>query len=278
MRDNSKRISTPPVEPAPQQNSFLDFATPTELVDLPSQGEFYPVDHPLHGQETIEIKFMTARDEDILTSPSLLKKGVALDRLIQNVIVDKAIKVDSLLAGDKAAIMIASRINGFGEEYKTRMTCPSCDKPAETTFDLSEIEVYHGDDYGEYDVKPTGDGTFIIKTPKTGIDVEVRLLDSKDENMLVERLRKASEKKNAVNTGYMDQLSLIVVSVNGHSETEFRKIFVEHVTAFEARYIRSAYSRLSPGPNMRQNFKCPACSHEQEVEIPMSVDFFWLRE
>ena len=274
MRDNSQRV-TAPADSAPQPNPLLDFATPTELVDLPSQGKFYPADHPLHNQETIEIKFMTARDEDILTSPSLLKKGVALDRLIQNVIVDKSIKLESLLSGDKAAIMIASRINGFGEEYKTKVMCPKCEQSTEQIFDLSEVENYYGDDYGEYDITTTDRGTFTIKTPKTGMAIEVRLLDSKDENMLVDRIKKNSKKKETVNTGYMDQMSLMVVSVNGHSEAEFRKVFVENVTAYEARYLRSAYAKVVPGPIMEQTFACSSCGHEEEVDIPMSVNFFW---
>ena len=127
MRDNSKRVGAA-AQPAPEQTQTLDFSTPTELVDLPSKGRFYPEGHPLHGQETVEIKFMTAKDEDILTSPSLLKKGIAIDRLIQNVILNKNINVSTLLSGDKSAIMIASRINGFGAEYKTKVVCPSCEE------------------------------------------------------------------------------------------------------------------------------------------------------
>ena len=180
MRDNSKRVGAA-AQTAPEQTQTLDFSTPTELVDLPSKGRFYPEGHPLHGQETVEIKFMTAKDEDILTSPSLLKKGIAIDRLIQNVILNKNINVSTLLSGDKSAIMIASRINGFGAEYRTKVVCPSCEEQSEATFDLDALEIYDGKDYSEYDVTETDRGTYIIKTPKMGLDVEVRLLTSKDE-------------------------------------------------------------------------------------------------
>jgi hypothetical protein len=85
MRDNQKRMSAG-ADPAPQASepnaSALNFATPTEFVDLPSKGAYYLEGHPLHGQDTIEIKFMTARDEDILTSPTLLKKGLAIDKFL----------------------------------------------------------------------------------------------------------------------------------------------------------------------------------------------------
>ena len=111
MRNNQDRLSglagegaaqEPPVQQQ-QAEQPLQFVTPTEFVELPSAGRFYPEGHALHGAETIEIRHMTAKDEDILTSRSLLKKGVAIDRLLRNVIVDRSIKVDDLLIGDKNA-------------------------------------------------------------------------------------------------------------------------------------------------------------------------------
>jgi len=276
MRDNSKRVGAS-ADPAPQQAPMLDFATPTELVDLPSQGRFYPPDHPLHGQETVEIKFMTARDEDILTSPSLLKKGIAIDRFLQNVIADKSIRVESLLSGDKAALMIASRINGYGSDYETKMTCPSCEKVAKTTFDLSELGIYHGDDYDEEEIRPTGKGTFIIKAPRTGFDVEVRLMTSRDEAHLVQKMKKISE-NSADNTSFTDQLRLTTVSVNGLDTPDVLNAFINGCPAVDARHIRNTYAKLVPGPDMKQGFKCPACSFEQEVDIPMTVDFFWTNQ
>ena len=104
----------------------LSFVVPTEFVDLPSAGRFYPPSHPLHNKEHVEIKYMTAKEEDILTSQSLLEKGLALDRLISNLLVNKKINVDSLLVGDKSAILIAARSSGYGADYETDVGCPSC--------------------------------------------------------------------------------------------------------------------------------------------------------
>ncbi len=129
MRNNSDRLqrnSAPddaPVEAATKSGNIFDFVAPTEIVDLPSKGKFYPEGHPLHGVDQIEIRFMTAKDEDILSSPTLLKKGIAIDRFLQNIILDKTIDVRSLLIGDKNALIIASRITGFGHEYPVGMTC-----------------------------------------------------------------------------------------------------------------------------------------------------------
>ena len=108
-----------------ETNDF-SFIVPTELVDLPSKGAYYPEGHPLHGSETIEIKQMTAKEEDMLTSRTLLKKGVALERVLESIILNKAIHPDSLLVGDRNALIIAARVSAYGNEYNTTVTCPEC--------------------------------------------------------------------------------------------------------------------------------------------------------
>ena len=277
MRDNQKRMSAA-ADPAPQaaepNASALNFATPTEFVELPSKGRYYPEGHPLHGQGTIEIKFMTARDEDILTSPTLLKKGLAIDRFLQNVIVNKAINIDTLISGDKNAIVIASRINGFGSDYTTKISCPSCQTTVDNSFDLSAVEVYEGGDLGDYDIRQSGSGTYMITLPKTKVEVETRLLTSKDENELAAMMMQ-KKKKKALETNLTDQLRKIVVSVNGISDPRSLHQFVMSLPAFDSRYLRSAYLKVVPGMDMTQNFACENCGFEQEVDIPMTVDFFW---
>ena len=256
------------------ENKKYDF--PTEIISLPSEGKCYPEKHPLASGQ-LEIKYMTAKEEDILASRSLLKKGIAIDRLIQNVILNKDINVSTLLSGDKSAIMIASRINGFGAEYKTKVVCPSCEEQSEASFDLDALETYNGNDYSEYDVTETVFLSLISKPPRTGFDVEVRLLTSKDEAALVARAKKAAD-SNATNTGYADQLRMITVSVNGVNRQDILREFSEKLPAIDGRYIRSAYAKLNPGPKMEQEFQCPKCGFEKEVDIPMTVNFFWTNQ
>ena len=279
MRDNSKRTSAA-ADPAPavaEATNTLDFSTPTEIVDLPSKGRFYPEGHPLQNQDTIEIKYMTAKDEDILTSPTLLKKGLAVDRFLQNIIVNKRININSLLSGDKNAILVASRINGFGSDYTTKVSCPACSSVSENTFDLSEVQEYLGDDIGDYDISPTDNGTFITKLPRTGFEVEVRLLTNKDENELAAKMQ-TNKKRSSHETNLTDQLRKIIVSVNGVSELRILDQFIANLPAFDSRYLRAAYLRVVPGLDMTQHFICDACSYEKEVDIPMTVDFFWSKQ
>ena len=126
----------PPAPVSASDGEGFSFVVPTDMVDLPSKGKFYPPNHPLYNVDTIELKQMTAKEEDLLTSRSLLKKGVVLDRLLQSVIINKKIKPEHLLVGDRNAIVIAVRIAGYGNEYTTSITCPACSHKQRKTFDL----------------------------------------------------------------------------------------------------------------------------------------------
>ena len=220
---------------------------------------------------------MTAKDEDILTSPSLLKKGLAVNRFLQNIILDKRIKIGSLLSGDKNAILVASRINGFGSDYTTKVTCPACTTMSENTFDLSEVQIYGGADFNDYDISITDQGTFTIKLPRTGFEVEVRLMTGRDEDEIAAKMQK--NKKQAFHeTNLTDQLRKIIVSVNGVSELKTINEFISHLPAFDSRYLRAAYQKVVPGLDMTQHFACDTCGFEKEVDIPLTVDFFWSKQ
>ena len=127
MRTNQRRLgegNSPHPSPSVTAGD-LAFAVPTEFVELPSRGQFYPVDHPLYKQETVEIRFMTAKDEDILSSQALIKNGLAIERLLESLLISD-VDPNTLLVGDRSAILIATRISGYGKEYKVDYGCPAC--------------------------------------------------------------------------------------------------------------------------------------------------------
>ena len=144
MRNNKNRLgqqSQTPADAAPQSIGALSYTVPTEFVELPSRGVFYPEGHPLSGQDTVEIKYMTAKEEDVLSSQALIKKGVVIERLLENLLVDKTISPKTLVVGDRNAIMVAARISAYGSEYETRITCPVCSTSLPFAFDLKADEV-----------------------------------------------------------------------------------------------------------------------------------------
>ena len=251
----------------------FSFVVPTDIVDLPSAGRFYPESHPLHGESTIELKHMTAKEEDILTSKALLKKGTALDRVIQNLIVDKRIKPDSLLVGDRNAIIIATRISGYGPAYKTKIVCPKCEEQQEFVFNLEEPEVYTGDQIESLDIIDNSNGTFDVVLPRTGVTVTFRLFTGRDEKAFLGSLRNKSNK--GIERNVTGQLASMVVAVNGDSTAETRKFLVDNIPSMDSRHLRLAYRLAAPNVDLTQNFECSECGHEQDMEVPLSADFFW---
>jgi hypothetical protein len=279
LRNNLDRMGVEPVEvaaqsPAPafQQANLMDFVVPTSYVELPSEGKFYPTNHPLHGQTHIEIKHMTAKEEDILTSQSLLKKGVALEKFIASVVLDKSIRPETILTCDRSAIMIASRITGYGNIYSTKINCPSCSKQAQIETDLELIEPKHSIDVDG--VVKTPNNTFIIATP-SGFSFEVRLLNGADERVMSED-SETKKRKNIPESLNTDLLKMITVSINSITDKEVvQKVINNLLPAKDSRFIKQVYNVIVPNVQIKHDFICSSCDFTQELEVPLTTDFFW---
>jgi|TARA_R110000824_G_scaffold248457_1_gene437531 hypothetical protein len=259
---------------AQSDGNAFSFVIPTEFVELPSGGRFYAATHPLHNADSIEIRQMTAKEEDILTSQTLLKKGVAIDRVIKNIIVDKRIDPDSLLVGDRNAIIIATRVSGYGSNYTTKVGCPQCGEASEYTFDLNEAKVYAGEDASELDITDREDGTFDVTLPRTKLDVTFKLLDGRDEKVLltgVERDRKQKLPEKTITRS----LHNMMVAINGDTAPEAINYLISNIPSLDARHLRHAYRLASPNIDLSQYFECGECGHAQTMEVPLNAEFFW---
>ena len=288
-RNNQKRLQTeaPPVDnpetptKEEQQTQGLSFSVPTEFVDLPSKGLYYPEGHPLHSVDTVEIRHMTAKEEDILASQSLIRKGIVLDRMLQSILVDKDIKIKDLLVGDKNALTIAARISGYGSEYTTRVSCPACGAAQEFDFDLDNHTTvgaaFNRDELNDSieEVDFTDSNTFVMTLPKSGHQVELKMLTGEDET----RLQKYQGKKgkNEDSSTLTDTLKSIIISVAGHRDRNSINGFVESMPAMDSRYLRKIYQKLVPNIDLTQEFSCNSCGHTQDLEVPVTTDFFWPR-
>lgn len=283
MSRNSDRVGAPgnsdggPPQQIVQNQETNDFSfiIPSELVDLPTRGIYYPPTHPLHGSDSIELKQMTAKEEDMLTSRSLLKKGVALDRVIASLIKNKAIDPDSLFVGDRNAIIIAARISAYGNEYRTKVGCPACGLSQEYAFDLNSVNTYTGEDASAYAKDDNGDGTFETILPKTGLQVTFRILRGADERRYVAGIEQDRKNKNQPDRTITRQLSNMIVAVNGNDTPEAVNYVVENIPSVDARHLRSAYKAVSPNIDLTQHFECAECDFETDMEVPLSADFFW---
>lgn len=279
-RRNSDRIggrrqstASPPAQPAPMEG--FSFVVPTEFVELPSQGRYYPEDHPLHGQSTIEIKQMTAKEEDILTSRTLIQKGLALDRLISSLIVDKRINTETLLVGDRSAIIIAARISGYGPEYETKIQCPSCQTEQKFNFDIRDPNIHHGGEIQREDITiiEKENGIFETVLPNTKIKVSFRLLTGKEEKQLLEETEKDRKRKREKNITRIHKI--MITAVNDSELLEHRNHVIENLPSLDSRYLRSAYRIATPNVDLIKDFECSECGRESELEVPLTADFFW---
>ena len=268
------------VKAAPTQTTGLSYVTPTEFVELPSRGQFYSADHPLHNQETIELRFMTAKDEDILTSQALLKNGLAIDRLVSNLIVDKDINPDDLLIGDKNALLLAARVSGYGADYTIQVSCPSCGTSQQHTFDLTAFENNEGiqpDENSDSGVAATDNGTFTAVLPRTGYTAEFRLYTAQDEKNNIQTSAKKT-KHNLADSVSTDLLKVLIVSVNGIADRMEVNNFIDIMPAQDARHLRACVQVVTPNVDMTQSCECESCGTVANMEVPFTAEFFWPKQ
>jgi hypothetical protein len=254
----------------------LSFVVPTEFVELPSKGRYYGEGHPLHNEETIEIRHMTAKDEDILSSRALLKKGLAIDRLLSSIIVNKQIDPGALLVGDKNAIIVAARISAYTSEYTTRVSCPTCGASGDYTFDLSQVDLNYGEDHKELDISQNDEGDYVITLPVTKAEVATRFLTGVDEKKMLNALE-AQRKTNRVTNTITMNMKMFIKSVNGVTKRHELDNFINNMPTLDSQYLRTAYNQIVPNVDMVQHYNCSECASESTLEVPFTADFFWPR-
>ena len=279
VRNNEERLGAAPNEDSPvlSQNlqDPLNFAVPTMHVDIPSKGKYYAPEHPLHDQESVEIRFMTAKDEDILTSPNLIKKGIVLDRLAQSLILDRRVKVEDMLLGDKNAILIQARITGYGPWYEAAVTCPSCSEEQKEEFDLNECTSLDESNTDFEEIEVLEHGYFNITLPATKVECVIRLLRGREEKILMKDFGKKNKKEDNYAT---QQLKLMLQTVNGHDERKVIDYFADNMPISDSRFLRYLYEKLNPNASLKTVFKCESCAHSEDLEVPLTTDFFWPKQ
>ena len=279
MSRNSNRQGVPDTPPSPPQiqqqtQNLFSFPTPTEFVELPSKGLFYGEGHPLHKVETVEIRHMTAKEEDILSSETLIKKGLVMDRLLKSVLVDDRVDPSSLLIGDKNAIIMSVRETGFGPLYGTTVNCPSCGALNEKEFSLENKETK--DSNLIKDVQLLENGNFLLTSTDYNPEItfEIKLLTGKDEQRILKHVE--GRKKLKLETGSVTELlKNIIVSVNGISQPSALQEIIGQIPAALSRKIRKVYEEAMPNIELKADFTCDNCSHTERLEVPINVDFFW---
>jgi hypothetical protein len=245
---------------------MAELKIPTEKVSLPSKGLLYPESSPLASGE-IEMKYMTAKEEDILTNANYIRQGTVIDKLLQALIITP-INYNELLIGDKNAILIAARILGYGKDYSFKYTNKRGEE-VEANVDLSTLE----DKIINEKLYKRGSNEFHFTLPHSGNEVTFCLLTHGDEQKIEAEIKGLQKITPGVSSDVTTRLKHIITSVEGKRDQKDIRDFVDnYLIAKDARALREYYNQVSPDINLKFFSEDGA---EGGIDIPISINFFW---
>ena len=236
-----------------------EFKFPTETIELPSKGLFYPEDSPL-AKGTVEMQYMTAKHEDILTNQSYINKGIVLDKLLESLVVTK-INIKDLLVGDKNALLVACRILGYGKDYTFTYN------GNEYTVDLSLLE---NKEFDETSITK-GVNDFVYILPNSDVEITYKLINGHDEQNIDREIEGMKKINKNLTYDLTTRLKHIITSVNGDSDKKTIRDFVDnHLLAKDSRALREYIKQTQPDVDMTF-----VADSGEEATIPINLSFFW---
>ena len=239
-----------------------EFKFPTETIELPSKGLIYPEDNPLSSGK-IEMKYMTAKEEDILSNQSYIENGTVLDKLLKSLIVSK-VNYNDLIVGDKNAVMIAARVLGYGKDYEFEI------KGEKATVDLSILE---NKEFDETSITK-GVNEFSFTLPNSGTIITYKLLTHKDETAINNELKGLKKINKNSDPSVSTRMKHMILSVNGDSDRKAVREFVDtYFLASDARAFRKHIQKVQPDVDL--NVTVDLDSGEEAIDLPIGVTFFW---
>ena len=281
MSRNSRRTQAPssPVQPQRPQipqagsNPFgISFVIPTEDVQLPSGGRFYSEGSTMFGRSSLEIKQMTAKEEEILSNVKYLEDGTMIDRLLASVLIDKTVNVADIMSSDKNAIIISARLASYGADYEVTRLCEGCNTEQKFVYDLSKSTIKNEIPEDVHVDETTGYCTFDL--PQTELEIVTKILGPEDEIYLQEQKKKA-QKLGLDNSDTINFLRRVVISVNNVTDPKLLGQLFEVLPVLDLRKIKKVNNEVLPSLNTTQEITCGSCGHVTESEVPFSLGFFW---
>ena len=237
---------------------------PTEVVDLPSKGLLYPKESALSSGK-IEIKYMTAKEEDILTSVNLIQKGVVIEKLLESLIVDKSVKVSDLLIGDKNAILIASRILAYGKEYEVEI------EGRKVEVDLTTLK----DKFIDESIVTNNANEFEFELPATKRKITFKFLTSADEKEIDKEVEGYKKIGDGIGYELTTRLKHQIISIDGDAKKTSVQNFVDNeFLSRDSMAFRNYVNEIMPDVDMTSTY-IDADGNEKEFTVPMTVSFLW---
>jgi len=257
-----------------------NYQFPTEIIELPSRGLIYPKDNPLSSGK-VEMKYMTAKEEDILTTQSYIRDGSVLDRLFRSLIISNGeglpIKYVDLVTGDKNAIMIAARILGYGKDYEVEITDPFSGKKQKDVIDLTQFENKEYDGSSQVELHKN---EFEFTLPRSQRVVTfMAMTESKERKVKydVEELTKANRKiKDETSRELTTRLKTMILSVDGESDRKLISHFVDNeLFAVDSKALRGYIAEVIPDIDLTYEFVSEETGERREIGLPLDITFFW---
>ena len=239
------------------------FKLPTEVVELPSKGKLYPADSPLASGK-VEMKYMTAKEEDILTNANYIKQGIVIDKLLKSLLVSD-VDYNDILVGDKNAMMVAARILAYGKEYEFEYD------GVKQTVDLSNIEPKPLSP----ELEKATENEFTFTLPSTGNVITFKLL-THGEDVRIDQEVKGLQKINKDNVSEVTvRLAHLVTSINGsRDQKDIREFVNNYFLARDAREFRKFYNTINPDLDLSTTV-INSTGEEEDVDLPIGLTFFW---
>ena len=247
-----------------QVNTEPIFEIPYDVIELPSKGKLY-----LGNKSTIKVEYLTATDENILTSPNLLQNGKVLEYLLNNKVKDDEIKVNDLLVGDRNAIMIFLRATGYGEMYPVKFNDPQTGEEFETEVNLSELGTK------ELGADPDERGEFSFHLPRTNKEIKFKLLTAGDEDAIIKAVEKRTKiTKSQISQTLTYRLEKQIMEIDGERDKNYISKFVAYMPAYDSLMFREYVDEIEPGVDLNIEVETPSGEYLRTL-LPITIRFFW---
>jgi len=247
-------------------------AYPAETIELPSKGYFYEDSNPL-SRGSIELKMMTAREEDILTNENFIKNGTVLDKLLESLIVTPGVKLQDLLMVDKNALFVAARRLAYGDKYgPVKITCKSCNTENKTNIDLSTLNEKEID----FNKFQKGVNEFEFEFPYCKRKITFKLVTSGDQESIDRDIKALTKIKKQSSAEVTTRLKKLIVSIDGKPDIAAINKFVDNeLLSKDSMALRAYIKTIAPELDMGFDFVCEHCGEVERMDVPMTVQFFW---
>lgn len=251
-------------------NFIQNIDVPFDAITLPSMGLFYS-----SKTSVLYVKYITAREENVLTQPSLMENGYGLDLVLNSVIINKEFDINDLLVGDKQSILLYLRSTSYGDNFPIITECPSCKVTGETKFELSSLAAK------EITEKPDEDGLFTFEMPKMKLNGEkviikfepLRVKHEKNINLSIEKEKKDNKKYNSsVTLKFQNQIH----SINGITDKLYISKIIKKFPIRDSTDLREYMELVEPGIDSNIPIKCSNCNEEYSTYLYINDTIFTL--